>query len=302
MSLRFDATVDRRLVHKTSVENVFVTDAAADGANLLAAVQLPRLHRFHSEVCDRRHDLLLVAEAARQGIAAITHQILGVPLSSRFIITEMRIEAKDDDALWVGEREMVVDLRTERERRRRDGTLRGFSGEARCMVAGKHAATFSGTVLFLPAETYDAAREPDHALVRPDPVPRADPASVGRREAANVMISPVMPAADGGHEALAVADGEHPVFFDHVQDHLPGMLLLEAGRQLAIAHAGLVTGRPVTAFRLVSCAASFADFAELGLAVRLTAAGSASQVGLRVEQRERELAVLDIGLRDRESS
>lgn len=299
MSLRFDATVDRRLVHKVALENVFVTDAVAAGGGWQAAVQLPRLHRFHNDLATPGHDLLLVAEAARQGIAVIAHQILGVPLSSRFVITEMRIEAKDDDALALGVREMIIDFRTERERRRRDGTLRSFSGEARCMVAGKHAASFSGTTLFLPAETYAAAREAEPARSEGDYLaPRAQPASVGRRESANVMISPVTATPEGGHHALVVADREHPVFFDHPQDHLPGMLLLEAGRQLAVAHAGLVSGQSGAAFRPVSCAAAFADFADLGPPVQLTAVGSPSQISVRVQQREQELAVLGIELRN----
>jgi hypothetical protein len=299
MSLRFDATVDRRLVHKVALENVFATDAVAAQGSWQAAVQLPRLHRLYNDFTDSRHDLLLVAEAARQGIAVIAHELLGVPLSSRFVITEMRIEAKDDDALALSVREMIIEFRTERERRRRDGALRGFSGEARCMVAGKHAASFSGTALFLPAETYAAARatEPAPAEVG-DLAERAHPACVGRHEPGNVMISPLTPGIEGGHQALVVVDRDHPVFFDHPQDHMPGMLLLEAGRQLAVAHAALVSGRPGSAFRAVSCAAAFADFADLGPPVRLTALGSPSQVTIRVWQREQELAVLDIELRN----
>jgi hypothetical protein len=177
--------------------------------------------------------------------------------------------------------------------------LRGFTGEARCLMADKHAASFSGTVLFLSAETYAAAREPEcPRCMPPAPAPRARPASVGRRDPANVMISPVTRTGEDGHEALVATDGGHPVFFDHPQDHLPGMLLLEAARQLAVARAGLVSERPASAFRLVSCAASFAGFAELQPEVRLVANGPASRAGVRVWQRDQELAVLDIELRD----
>ncbi|MBO0821741.1 MAG: hypothetical protein J2P26_12935, partial [Nocardiopsaceae bacterium] len=110
--------------------------------------------------------------------------------------------------------------------------------------------------------------------------------------------SPVTPAGPDGHQALVAADGGHPVFFDHPHDHLPGMLLLEAARQLAVARAALVSERPAAAFRLVSCAASFAGFAELQPPARLVADGSAGQAGVRVRQREEEIAVLALELRD----
>lgn len=44
--------------------------------------------------------------------------------------------------------------------------------------------------------------------------------------------------ATGSHRWLLRVDGCHPVFFDHPVDHVPGMLLVEAARQAAVAATG----------------------------------------------------------------
>jgi hypothetical protein len=312
-----DATVPRQLAHKAAVENVFVTGVAAAGDGFVAAIELPRAHRHYNDVCVPYHDLLLLAEAARQGVEVVAHQLLGVPLRKQFVITAMRIDLVDARAARVGHRvaEMLAELRVSRQRRSLDGSLRSLDGEVYCWLGDRHAATFTGTVRFLPAETYGAVRaETDGAVraetdgaVRAETAPagppvarRAEPSQVGRRDPANVVVGPL---ATDGTDVMAdvVVDPHHPVFFDHPLDHHPGMLLLEACRQVALAAAADALRIPATRLLTTSCGGRFAGFAELHPAVGCRAAVTAVSddrvvVAVTVAQQGREVAEVEIAV------
>jgi hypothetical protein len=56
---------------------------------------------------------------------------------------------------------------------------------------------------------------------------------------------------------------DHPFFFEHPLDHIPAMMLVEAGRQVGIAISHLFLGVPLgTMFATQSFDIRFTDFAE----------------------------------------
>ena len=57
-----------------------------------------------------------------------------------------------------------------------------------------------------------------------------------RRLARNRLLSDVALGPDGGRAAI-LPDQSHPFFYDHPLDHVPGLLLIEAGFQMARAWA-----------------------------------------------------------------
>ena len=58
---------------------------------------------------------------------------------------------------------------------------------------------------------------------------------------------------------------DHPFFFEHPLDHYPGLMLVEAGRQLGTAVAHLIYGVPRdSVFVLNEMTVDFTTFAELG--------------------------------------
>ncbi len=66
------------------------------------------------------------------------------------------------------------------------------------------------------------------------PLHRIDRKWVHRALDRNVLITDVR-RKNGGYETTLVPDYEHPFFFEHPADHVPGMMLIEAGRQMTIA-------------------------------------------------------------------
>ena len=97
---------------------------------------------------------------------------------------------------------------------------------------------------------------------------------VHKRDPRNVLLAWVRrrPGEAECFEAEMVHDIEHSFFFEHPLDHIPAMMLVEAGRQLGIAVSHLFLGVPFDrmfaprSFDLHVC-----DFAELHTPVLIVA-------------------------------
>ena len=88
---------------------------------------------------------------------------------------------------------------------------------------------------------------------------------VHKNRVENVLISRVA-AVDTDHFAgqFRIRD-DHPFFFEHPCDHVPGLAIIEGARQMGIAVCHLAYGVPVEgmAFTLRDLQASFSRYAEL---------------------------------------
>lgn len=95
-----------------------------------------------------------------------------------------------------------------------------------------------------------------------------DTALVHKTGADNVLVARMMRRDGHPHDFLAEmrVPRQHPFFFEHAVDHVPGLLLIEAGRQLAIALAHRFYEVPSDAvFVLDGLQLEFQGFAELGV-------------------------------------
>ena len=95
---------------------------------------------------------------------------------------------------------------------------------------------------------------------------RIDGKYVHKLEPGNVLLEDVRqrPGEPDWFEAEMVHDTEHPFFFEHPLDHIPAMMLVEAGRQMGIAVSHLFLGVPQgTMFATRAFDIRFSDFAEL---------------------------------------
>lgn len=94
---------------------------------------------------------------------------------------------------------------------------------------------------------------------------------VHKQQATNVFVARVAPLGAGRpdeHVAELALDTAHPYHFEHAQEHVPGMMLIEAGRQLAMAIAHIYYDVSFDAvFVLENMSSSFTRFAELGAPV-----------------------------------
>jgi 2-oxo-3-(phosphooxy)propyl 3-oxoalkanoate synthase len=275
--LRFDQTVPRRLVHKSAVEQVLLTDGRRLGGNSFAvAAHLPRSHMLFGDSAAGFYDATLLGEAFRQAVIYVTHRFLDVAEDVHFVIgrTSLRIEDVEAGRVLPRPQTLEMTLETDCLHYWRDGTLRDYEARVEARVDGRLLLGGSGVLATLPPRRYATMRGQGRARSDELPRPPRDPgrltAGVGRTDPRNRLLAELTPGGDG-YEAALAPDLDHPVFFDHPQDHLPGSLLVEALRQVAVASSSAACRWDPDRVVLTRFCVEFESFAELGAPVRCAA-------------------------------
>ncbi len=237
-------TIDGQLVHKHAASEVFVTDIAGDARGWVMGVRLPRQHAFYSDMIGRQsghHDPLLVLEALRQGCIAASHVFYRVPEDFRFLLRHYQFNVIDMAALEKTSESADVELRaaiTREFRRGPEDTVSGLAVAATASTRGVRTMELSIAFQWVPESRWREMRA-GAAQATPLVPTTVDPAIVGRGRSANVAIAaPIRHLTDKSVSASIVVDTSNRTFFDHPLDHLPGSLILEACRQLAVAAMG----------------------------------------------------------------
>ncbi|MET9734942.1 ScbA/BarX family gamma-butyrolactone biosynthesis protein [Streptomyces sp. NPDC006458] len=274
--LDYTRTVDRLLVHRDALGEVFLTDLQKiDEDHYAAAAQLPRSHAYYGDHLLRpsAYDPLLVLESCRQAALAGAHRFYGVPADSKFILTQLRLRLHRPQIFLVGEAPFALAMRIRIvDRRERDGRTTGLDYEidlvdSHDVVIGQAAIglrfkTPTGYLtlrlnnrhgLALPSSSTYPVSSPGH------PVP---PHLVGRHNPENVVLVDAA-VADGSAHALLRIPAAHASMFDHPQDHLPGMVITEGARQLALFAALDVEGMSTSKTLVTEMDVVFSRFGEL---------------------------------------
>lgn len=267
----FDRTVPRSLVHRAAVSEVFLTDLCVTGENTFqVGAQWPRAHSFYSLTTVPRHDPMLFAESLRQATLVLAHQVFDVPMDWKFLSHEKSYQISEG-ALVLGDRPAdILFAVTAREIKRRGGTVSGMITDFDCYRDGERIGSASVRWSCVSPAAYRRVRggrdvPPPVTGVLPAAV---TPQSVGRLSERDVVLS----AGADGHSWQVRVDRDHPVLFDHPVDHVPGMVLMEAGRQAA----KLVHGR--ADLLPVGCRFAFERYVELDTPVVVTALPVRSEV------------------------
>jgi 2-oxo-3-(phosphooxy)propyl 3-oxoalkanoate synthase len=231
--------VSLEMCHRARADDAFTTgwtQLAQD--RFLVRANWPGAHTFFSPVHGNLHDPLLVVETMRQSAMAIVHAAYGVPLEHRFLLTDLTYSCVPEQ-LAVRETGEEVDLLlTASELRIGGGQLTRLRMHWEVQREGVTVAVGTGHARLIDPQVYRRLRgeriQPiDHM---PETVP-ADPALVRRSHVRDVLVSPT-----ARRDVWQVrVDTGHPVLFQRPNDHVPGMLLLEAARQAASA---VTTPRP----------------------------------------------------------
>ncbi|MCM6775620.1 hypothetical protein NDR87_14910 [Nocardia sp. CDC159] len=284
-NLSFEQTVPRSLVHRSAINEVFLTDSAVIGKRQWAiAAMLPRSHMLFNDGGNPGYlDPIAVMEVTRQVTEYVAHVYAHVPDDNFLVFRDMQVEFTDPGALRTGPEParllVVVNARTSERMRERPVTI---------SVDGRECGRAGGRWLPLPLHYYQAARERARAKkLAVEPVPSGstwptrllEPERAGRRLSANILLGdPSVPGPDAAAFTLAL-DQSHPVFFDHAVDHVPGMLMLEAARQGALAVLAEHRGTRPDRALIVACDVDFGNFCELDLHTRCHAAITGSREG-----------------------
>jgi hypothetical protein len=273
--LDYARTVDRGVVHRESLAEVFVTDTQSLGGDAHAAAsQLPRSHAYYGDhlLRPRLHDPVLLLEACRQVGLAVAHTHYGVPFDHKFVLTSLGIHITRPERMAVGAAPCALRMLCSVEDKRvKEGRVVGYDARFRLFVDGTEVGNALVGLRFKSPESYkalrlrnrDGAPVPSTATFEftvPGEVPA--PYLVGRTSNDNVVLAGLTGDGEAASASLRVLP-HHPSLFDHAQDHLPGMVLVEAGRQLAL-HALLeAQGTSPAKTYPARIDASFTSFGEL---------------------------------------
>ncbi|MET8944891.1 ScbA/BarX family gamma-butyrolactone biosynthesis protein [Streptomyces sp. NPDC004542] len=231
-------TVPKEFVHRASVSEVMLTDwSRLDDDRFTVAAQWPRGHSFFANV-DGCHDPLIAAETIRQAGILLAHAEYEVPLGHHFLVSDLSVNV-DPQHIRVDWTPATLDLRvTCSEVKWRGDELVGFRISVEIHREGCLAATGGGSLTTIAPKVYQRLRArhlPENGrpqvigLTAPEP-----PQLVGRTSPMDVVLSPI----GESHRWQLRVDTRHPVLFEHMVDHVPGMVLLEAARQAAAATLG----------------------------------------------------------------
>lgn len=250
-----------QLVHKRAAAQVLLTDGIRLGQDtFVVAAVLSADHGLAQRDAESRIDPMQAVEALRQVGYYISHRFHAVPDTHEFILGGVTLRVDDPGVLAANTPRLPINLLvtctpTAKWTRRRLGMRLDVELSVAGQVCG-HGSLLSEAV---DPRVYQVVRH-RHATGEPAVSPSAgrllQPADVGRRSAADVLLAEVG-RAEGW---LLQVDQGHAVMFDHPVDHVPGMVLLEALRQAAFAVTRTLAGRRV---RFAGIRTKFVRFCEL---------------------------------------
>ncbi|MFK0295317.1 ScbA/BarX family gamma-butyrolactone biosynthesis protein [Streptomyces sp. NPDC090442] len=245
--LSWSRTVERELVHRTSVAEVLLTDVrpapAADTFD--AAACWPRAHTTFPRTGPQRHSPLILVETLRQLGLYVPLRFYGVPAACHAIITDLyfQLSPEAEPPAAPGATEITCRARASGVRRTPDGTVTGLRLDVDFAAGGAVFGRGGGGVRFVPGAGYAALRARGTAgtppPAPPPPAHRPGVAALTVNHAQDAVL-----ALDGDGLLVAPADPLHPFLFDHPTDHVPGMVLLEAARQAVAYRTGGALVRP----------------------------------------------------------
>ncbi|MCB5180294.1 ScbA/BarX family gamma-butyrolactone biosynthesis protein [Streptomyces antimicrobicus] len=253
-------TVARELVHRAAVAEVFLTGMCRPAEDRFhVTAQLPRAHSFFAPIAGSHYDPMLICETVRQVGSYVAHEAFDVPLGHQFLLWRLDYTTYPD-TLVIGDVPADVDLDvTCTEIRRRGTQLQALQYAVvvrhhdTVLATAKIGYTVASPAVYRRLRAEQLGRRPVPSL---PPAP-LKPAQVGRWSPFDVVLATAPQQGTGSTWQLRY-DTRHPVLFDHPGDHLPGMVLLEAARQAAVA---LTPAPDVLPACVVS---SFQRYAEFG--------------------------------------
>ncbi|MEU3623603.1 hypothetical protein BS329_13820 [Amycolatopsis coloradensis] len=272
-ALSFQRTVDRSLVHRTAIAEVFVVDSIATGDRQCeVGAQLPLTHGYYSDHLAEpaRYDPILLLEICRQAAIYGSHAIVGVSLGTAMIIGSFTLRLHND-GLRTGSRPgdlvLVTTYRGEPTKR---GRVRNAGVSQDLVLDGTVVGRHEMKLTALRDSELEALRRHQRGATPPSTADYQGHASghpvpshlVGRRDPRNVVLTDLR-RGDGGVTATVSPYFGNNALFDHEYDHLPAMVITEAARQAATATVDDGTGALVRNHVITGITASFEHYAEL---------------------------------------
>lgn len=296
----FLRTIPRHLTHKRRIENVLVTSLTRTAEqSFVCGAYVPQANLFLNEMKSHRNDVtLILTEIGRQVGMAVCHEYLGVDQATAFILNTMGLELLPalHEVDWSRDDALVVHVDVKETTFYEDGALRSIGASGEFLVNGVLVCRQFSDWVIHPKERYLRLREISRAKAsRASSV--TEPAVWGLRIDARPQVQrPVVGdsywVGAGGESFTATlkVDQDNLFFFDHANDHVPGMLILEGMREVAVDMASRLPWAAGLLPKVDNIEVEYRSFAELdqpvSIVVHLNPSAAGRPVQLRVEARQ----------------
>ncbi len=280
--LSFEELIPKYLVHKNSLDNVFLTDVKHAGENwFLCGARVPQTHSFFNQGGrSPSSDLLFYVEIGRQASIALSHSFFNLSHDHAFIFDRSEITLLEPAWRSAGQRRrdrIAVEIKIKQQERRKNGTISrlvadyAFYSDEEQVVSAKGAWSLQTSALFqrlrrlsnrsLPVECENGSSSP-----------LATASGGGGKAGPNIVVSaPERKEHDSDFTACLIVDPSNPFFFDHPCDHVPGILLIEGCAQLAARAAAQLARKDPKDLLLYHSGLHFRQFVECHLPVQMRA-------------------------------
>ncbi len=295
-----------------------------------AAALLPSGHPHYGGLTsppDGRPDPMLLLECCRQAETYAAHAFFGVEQGAGFILRGLSVRTFPDTHgsrvpaavdTPVGSRTALSDMGVEagtagrlvmafrvREPGPHRGSISSLDYTFDLWAGAERSARIVLRVGYAAPRVYAALRSrrrngpPPRSSTAPSPVAGnpVEPALAGRLRATDCVLLDLAAGPAAEVRAALRVPVENPSYFDHPHDHVPGMVLVEAARQLAIAAAGVWDAAPGRPASMTAVEAEFTQYAELDTPTVLSAVplddhgASSRSRGIEVVLRQRTTRV-----------
>ncbi len=274
-------TVARELTHKRYLENVYVTSLdRLSATEFLGGAYLPRANTYINAMRGDSNEVTLpIIEIGRQIAMAITHQFLGVGHCNAFILSDIQFEIfPAQHAIdWQAQETLLAHSVLTDSQHLDSGELSQVNGYMNFYVDAQRVFRQSSNYAIQSHARYLKMRElmrtryeRSKKLNGGAATDFGDVIKAALCRKCTVLDDTVWIGADSNNViATLQVDRSNLFFFDHDNDHVPGMLLLEGMRQLT----GDVCARfsHDNAEKIAKINLEFSNFAELDAPVYLAA-------------------------------
>ena len=229
--------VERNLVHKLRSENVFIGEPQMEAVGeYRTAATFPLFHTTYNDTPTGLSASGYLIEVARQANLALCHRFFDIPTTAGFLVASIDWRFASGTPFVVQDFEPFEVVTRVVGASRRQGRLAKLATRSR--FVGRSGEFLSGGATFLIASrrlTTPRRADPTASVASVDPVRLAD-AQVSSPD--NVFLgTPSHDLCDGPRRLCVLVRRDHPYFFEHQNSHVPGMMLLEAGKQAAVYSA-----------------------------------------------------------------
>jgi hypothetical protein len=288
--------VDRALLHRRNPAEAFLAGAVRTGpTSFTAAALLPAEHPHYGGHTgpSRLRDPMLLLECARQAETYAAHTLFGVELDAHFVLrtwsaefspTRVQASRSAADVTAPGPTELLIAAVTSNPRMVRD-QVRGLDYQLELWAAGEVVGQVRMEVSYLSHRAYHVIRSRQHPGALPSSHELAPaggspvvPDRVGRVRPTDAVLLDAAVSARTASARLRVPV-ENTSLFDHAQDHIPAMVLVEAARQLAALATEQWDGAGPERTEMTAMSSSFSAYAELTEPIELLATPADSARG-----------------------